>query len=378
MKIVIVTNAQSEKFQSRSIYNVILDSFSHFSDDLAILSGEDFVAVADKYHSQDILLFTNVNFSFLPRAQIERVFSHVRAYKVYVGFDDEYKLHETAYYSQFVDLLVTYDLVTFEYFRSIGINVIVCPHPVDVLDVTSKSQYKFDLSFVGQVSSADKSRYDYLSMLRDKYPNSFFPGLDDIKLEESDVRNIYFNSKVNLNFTAITEISNNLKLPFIKQRRGFKGRPLEIGASKGFCLSEFSPSLQKFFVQKHDLDYFYDWDDLIAKIDYYLEHDHARSLMKNNIFFKVSNYFSASSASNYFANKIIEASQDSHRRVRLIPSKEYFDVELDYERLLYVFKSRGISGLILVWFGMLMQFRGSFVRVNIMVIRHLVTRKFKL
>lgn len=378
MKITIVTSVQCGKSQGREIYNVILDSFSHFSDDLCILSGEDFVAVAHQYGSEDILLFANINFNFLPRTQLEKVFSQVCAYKVYVGFDDEYKLHETAYYSQFVDLLVTFDLVAFEYFRSIGRDVIICPHPVDVLDVTSRSEYKFDLSFIGQISSVDRSRYDYLSMLRDRYPNSFFPGLDGVRLEESEMRDVYFNSKINLNFTAVTDKSNHLKLPFLNHRRGFKGRPLEIGASKGFCLSEFSPSIQNFFVPKYDLDYFYDRNDLIEKIDYYIANDHARHLMQDNIFFKVSNYYSASSALNHFANKIIEASRDNRRgRGSIDCNNEYFGAELDYERLLYAFKSRGIFEFISVWFFLLVQSRSSFFHVNIKAIKNMAASVFK-
>jgi len=378
MKITIVTSIQSGRSQSRGIYDVIIDSFSHFTDDLCILSGENFVTVAHQYGPEDILLFTNVNFNFMSRNQFEKILSQVCAYKVYVGFDDEYKLHETAYYSQFVDLLVTFDLVAFEYFRSIGRNVIICPHPVDVLDVTLRSEYRFDLSFIGQISSVDQSRYNYLTMLKDRYPNSFFPSLDGISLNESDVRDIYFNSKINLNFTAITDNSNHLKLPFSNYRRGFKGRPMEIGASRGFCLSEFSPSIQNFFVPKHDLDYFYDSNDLIEKIDYYIANDRARSLMQGNIFIKVSNYYSASSPLNLFANKIIEASRINRRRPGDTDySGNCFSVDLDYERLLYIFKFRGVLEFISAWFLLLIQSKTSFIYVNINILKNIVARFFK-
>ncbi len=377
MKVTIITSFQSGESKSRRIYNVILDSFSHFSSDLCILSCEDFVGVAHQYGPEDILLFANVNFNFLPRNQLETIFSQVCGYSVYIGFDDEYKLYETAYYSQFVDLLVTFDLVAFEYFRSTGRNIIICPHPVDVLDVNLRSEYRFDLSFIGQVNSIDQSRYKYLTMLKDRYPNSFFPSLEGVSLGESDMRDVYFNSKINLNFTAVTDISNHLKLPFLNYRRGFKGRPMEIGASKGFCLSEFSPSIQKFFVAKHDLDYFYAYNDLIEKIDYYLANDHARRKMQDNMFLKVSNYYSASSALNYFANKIIEASQNERNARKINDANKFFIIELDYERLLYVFKSCGMIEFILAWFYLSFQSRRSFFYVNIKILTSVVARVFK-
>ena len=177
---------------------------------------------------------------------------------------------------------------------------------------------KIDVSFVGQ-------RYGN----RDKYIKSidnnkldlkvYGKGWNNYNFYNGDIKNIFLNSKINLNFTNSStgiSIKNLAKVVFNKStdqkinlnkfsempkifnnlilsnKTQIKSRPFEIMACKSFLLSEYSDGLLNYFEAEKDFDYFIDEKQLKEKINYYLVNREKRESIAKNGFQKILKYHS--------------------------------------------------------------------------------------
>lgn len=89
---------------------------------------------------------------------------------------------------------------------------------------------------------------------------------------------VFYLSKINLNITSRSIES------------GVPQRVWDIMAVGGFCLTNYQPELEDYFVIGRDLDVYHDLDELIAKISYYLKHEDERVRIAINGYKKVRKY----------------------------------------------------------------------------------------
>lgn len=133
--------------------------------------------------------------------------------------------------------------------------------------------------------AANMEREIYLNALSlshhvDLYTNSPISNFPHItNLGKADYWNempfIFYNSKINLNFT-IPNIINGTPL-----------RVWDILASGGFCLTTYREDLFRHFEQGKDLVVFEGKEDLLRKVDYYLEHEQERKQIAEDGYRKV-------------------------------------------------------------------------------------------
>ena len=103
------------------------------------------------------------------------------------------------------------------------------------------------------------------------------PGLSGKYVALGDMHATFRKSKINLNLTAISVFFNGSHpLPLEALRRGFKGRPFEIGTCGGFCLSEKSPALEHILNVASCIDFFSKKDDCFEKSKNYLVNEKER------------------------------------------------------------------------------------------------------
>ncbi|OFY63460.1 MAG: hypothetical protein A3H98_14115 [Bacteroidetes bacterium RIFCSPLOWO2_02_FULL_36_8] len=195
------------------------------------------------------------------------------------------------YYAQVVDAVVTTDYyATFAYQR-LGIPALHFLsnfsqkdyYPVDV-------RRDIDVSYVGDCTKAD--RREFLNYLKGNGVNvlAFGNGSEHGFVKKEDISVVFSRSKVNLNFTKCNKptvdvwyLEDNNLVNLINQQ---KGNPFEIALTKSFCLSEYWPSLGCAFEIGTDLDVFYDKDDLLKKVRYYLKNEELRNKIANNAYEK--------------------------------------------------------------------------------------------
>lgn len=86
---------------------------------------------------------------------------------------------------------------------------------------------------------------------------------------------VYRNSKINLNIT-LRSIGSGIPL-----------RAFDIMACGGFLLTNYQADFLEYFEPDVDFVYYTDYEDLLAKVDYYLAHDEAREKIARNGYEKV-------------------------------------------------------------------------------------------
>lgn len=98
---------------------------------------------------------------------------------------------------------------------------------------------------------------------------------------------VFRNSKINLNIT-IRSI-----------RTGIPLRAMDIMASGGFLLSNYQEELAEYFIDGEDMVLYYDDEDMMNKIEYYLAHDEERKRIAENGCRKVADKYSYANAWRY-------------------------------------------------------------------------------
>lgn len=82
----------------------------------------------------------------------------------------------------------------------------------------------------------------------------------------------------------------NLNLTLRSIRSGIPLRVWDIMAAGGFCISNRQAEMPLFFEENKDIVYFSDWEELIDKAGFYLEHEDERRRIAASAYEKVSRY----------------------------------------------------------------------------------------
>lgn len=113
-------------------------------------------------------------------------------------------------------------------------------------------------------------------------PNMNIPNCVNHGPANSDIEApaIYNSSKINLNIT-LRSIVNGMPL-----------RAFEIMGSGGFLLTNYQSEFLDYFIPGEDYDFFESPEEMLRKIDYYIEHDELRNQIAQNALNKIKKYHS--------------------------------------------------------------------------------------
>lgn len=123
-------------------------------------------------------------------------------------------------------------------------------------------------------------RREILEKLGQKHKVSLYTYDRDVKIQGvenkglldyyDDMPYAFMNSKINLNIT-LRSIKTGIPL-----------RALDIMGSGGFLLTNYQQEMFEYFEADKDFVYYTDYEDLLDKVDYYLEHDEERKSIAAN------------------------------------------------------------------------------------------------
>ncbi len=141
------------------------------------------------------------------------------------------------------------------------------------------TEYLFAKYVIDRQITAEE-RIDLLSLAGEKYDVHIFTVDSNMCIpncinhgpahSDNEAPAVYNSSKINLNIT-LRSIVNGIPL-----------RAFEIMGSGGFLLTNYQSEFLDYFVPGEDFDYFDSPDDMLRKIDYYLEHDDIRKQIAVN------------------------------------------------------------------------------------------------
>ena len=138
-----------------------------------------------------------------------------------------------------------------------------------------KINKSIDVSFIGGLNRGN--RKEYIEFLIANGINLEIAGHDTERgiISTKDKNMIAYQSKINLNFTGVL---NNFRTIY-KRVKGSKGRAQEISLLGSFVLSEYASGLEEIFDIGKEIDVFRTKEEMLEKINYYLENDSERETM---------------------------------------------------------------------------------------------------
>jgi hypothetical protein len=285
-----------------------------------------------------IFIFVNLHWELSPEL-LNKLRS--KAYLVFWLFDEENQmLPYTIYLSQTADAVISTDYYGCSLYEQLDIPAIPYPsfyqeEEYAVIDVPKK----YDVSFVGMYNKS--SRRELVDYLTDNGINVvvFGAGAPGGYVSREEMINIFRQSKINLNFSEMGQLSHHLKMfPWHKRIRQRKGRPIEIAMTGNFCLSQYSPDAKEIFKPETELIEFYDKEDLLKKVKYYLDNDKEREKIAEQAHKRaIEEYESTRNFPKLFDRLMqILSKRDSKRqpKVELIYSSFYY-TQLAYFYILY-------------------------------------------
>ena len=159
-----------------------------------------------------------------------------------------------------------------------------------------------------------KSRKEYLDSINENNFNLSIFGEKTLngKLNIEDKYLTYMNTKINLNFSKVFNFDKSLLIyePNLYNNTTMQGRIFEVLSVGGFLLTEYSPSIEYFFKPDKDLVMFRNKNEMIQKINYYLNNEVERKMIARNGRIKFNKYYEYSVYTpkfikqiKYFSNK---------------------------------------------------------------------------
>ena len=164
----------------------------------------------------------------------------------------------------------------------------LAPHP-DAF--ATKEWYYANFYLYRKVTAYE--RMDIVTMLSEKYDMKVYTHTDDSNIQKmecsenlkkalcspvdyySQAPYVYKNSKINLNVT-LRSIGSGIPL-----------RVFDIMGCGGFLLTNYQADMFEFFEPDKDFVYYTDYEDLLAKAEYYLTHEEEREEIAHNGYEKV-------------------------------------------------------------------------------------------
>ncbi|MFA5859202.1 MAG: glycosyltransferase [Elusimicrobiota bacterium] len=200
---------------------------------------------------------------------------------MWIGGDTEHYFEgRDQYYAQAMDYVINDELIAPYKFNQIGIASAYFPNACDREHYHKIEGLKLDtdVSFIGLLS--DKiGRREYVKYLEENSVNIKTYGVDSVNgtISREEKVALFNRTKINLNFTGTAEVTRLTRNNRINRRKKqVKGRVIEITLSGGFVLSEYVPSLEHLFVIGKEIDVFYDKEELLEKVRYYLNNEEQR------------------------------------------------------------------------------------------------------
>lgn len=146
---------------------------------------------------------------------------------------------------------------------------------------TNVNKKDLDICFVGKRYGNRSSIYK--ALLDKKYKIAFRGlGWAGGSINFEGMKNLYARSKIVLGFSKTSSSRSKCNL---------KGRDLEVTGSKSFYLCEKNEELENWFIKDKELVFWEDINDLLTKINFYLQHEDLRSKIAENGYLKTnSNY----------------------------------------------------------------------------------------
>ena len=338
IKVFVVTEDLNLKAKTLWLYQAISESLLHTFKNVILIDQEHFKQLNGNPTEKDIVIFADAFFLGEQKELSDGFLSKIKSFKIWISFDDEYYMYWTIYFSRYMDLVITFDTVTEAYLNQLGMNVIICPHPVHLRDYLGESHYKYDVSFIGNISEIKPGRRRFLERISKDYRNCFFPGIDGIYVPADEMYEVFLRTKINISLSKISYFRLGFDPPLMSERRGFKGRPFEIGAAGGFCLTEFSPAIERFLLPNIDIVTFHDVEEALKKIDYYLEFEDERLSILRSLKTKVTNSFASNSSENLMLKTVVKAYESRNINSTFTTGYEKQDIfleSLELTRFLY-------------------------------------------
>ncbi len=272
------------------------------------------------------LVWPSVNFEFL-----ESTFDKIRregSYIVGLFFDDEFRFDNySKYWIPHLDFCVTNVKEVINEYKKLGayvIHVFVC-HNVPVLNIDwSNIKMKYDVSFVG---SRTYDRYLYIKKLLKLGINVHVAGRGWTRrgwISLDEMLDIFKSSKINLNFSRTND-----------KKFGWKGRILEVINAGGFLLTEYRPGIEEFFEIDKEIVCFRNFEEMVEKIIYYLNHEEERSKIARAGWEKgIANYTPFHMYSKIFTEIESVVGEEKNNPFiytnKIQPSKEFYRMSSNY------------------------------------------------
>ena len=160
-------------------------------------------------------------------------------------------------------------------------------------------QKDIDISFVGDITK--KSRQVFLEALiaRGYNVEVYGKGSKNGSLSFEKMIEIFNRSKINLNFSdtvderdfnSATNTDYSMVPNIMRYMTQLKGRSIEIAMCEGFTLSQYAVGIEELFAQD-EIALFYDIEDLITQVDYFLQHDEIRQDMAQKAYKKATSTY---------------------------------------------------------------------------------------
>lgn len=250
------------------------NSYSRYSGAVSKLINEFFLELNQSSNYEEgfdvLFVFDDIKFTDLYRLIVGKPRNH----KVcLIGFDDEWRLPFSLLRSIFVDVRLSSCVNSLKFSSGLFPPAYFFIHPISaVAKIDSQISQKFKISFVGLVGKSnlrkqfarklEQSQDNFVGggrSQKDKSGNRF--------IDETAKNLIYKSSFINLNLS-------DTKTWYGVQSTGFKGRLMEVFGQGGFCLSQYSKSLD-FLLCEEKFPIFFrtekEFDELVQRFSNDLE-----------------------------------------------------------------------------------------------------------
>lgn len=203
------------------------------------------------------------------------------------GTDDSWKFRQCSrYIAPYVDIHATTDEKTLIRAKKYGVtSVVKTQWAADSTTLTKPipaKECRYQVTFVG---TAYGKRSKYIYKLKETGFNieCFGYGWPNGPVSMEEVRDIYLNSAISLNFSGSFGL-----LPKIIGRVSsqIKARTFEVPGAGGFLLTEYAHGIEEYYEPEQEIVTFIDLDDLIKKIGYYLSRQEERDYVSRKGFQK--------------------------------------------------------------------------------------------
>jgi len=237
---------------------------------------EDFLS----QHKVEAIYFQGIPFSEISLDFIEGLRQRYFIFS-YLGDTFEYfeKFHR--YSGQVLDLVLSESYHDKYKYKDYGYDALFIPSCYDtsIYRDLGPVERPIDVSFVGRLDRV--GRKEYIGHLKRNGINVAVYGFGTElgPVNQSQMVEIFNKSKINLNFSGLSNIFNNRIESRLTQ---FKGRYIEVALTNSFALNEFVSDAGRYFEIGNEIDIFNNKQELLEKIKFYLGNEAERKRITKN------------------------------------------------------------------------------------------------